>query len=208
MLKSVKSRLIQEAASLILPHLPSHLYNFGFSGKFIIEPTNACNLKCPLCPTAQAMRREKGFLSLDKFKVIVDGIASFKKSISMNFAGEPLLNKDIFKMARYAEEKGIRTMVSTNTCHLDRYIDEACESNINSIIVCLDGASRETHEYYRVGSNFEKIKDNIRRLCQEKNNRKLAKPNITLQFVVMKHNEHEVEDIIKLARQLGVDNLC
>jgi radical SAM protein with 4Fe4S-binding SPASM domain len=71
----------------------------------------------------------------------------------------------------------------------------------------MDGASRETHEYYRVGSNFEEIKENIRRLCQEKRERKLKTPHITLQFVVMKHNEHEVDEIIRLAGSLGVDSL-
>ena len=206
-LQSLKSKVIQEAASLILPRLPSCFYNFRFSGKLIIEPTNACNLKCPLCPTAQDMRREKGFLSLDKFKVIVDEIEPVTKSISMNFAGEPLLNKDIFKMAGYAEKKGIRTMVSTNTCLLDRYTDEIFESEISSLIVCLDGASRETHEYYRVGSNFEEIKENIRQLCQEKRERKSKTPRIALQFVVMKHNEHEIDEIIRLAKSLGVDSL-
>lgn len=207
MLRSIKSRLIQQVASLVLPYLPYQLYDFGFLGKFIIEPTNICNLQCPLCPTSQNMRREKGFLSLDKFKYIVDEVGQVTKSISMNFAGEPLLNKDIFKMANYAEEKGIKTMISTNTTVLDRYINEVFDSKISRLIVCLDGASKETHEYYRVGSNFEKIKENIRQLCQKKKERNLAKPHITLQFVVMKHNEHEIGEIIKLAKSLGVNSL-
>ncbi len=207
MSKSMGRRFLSKAAPLILPYLPHQLYNFGFSGKLIIEPTNICNLKCPLCPTAHNMLRKKGTLGLEEFKYMVDDIAPVTKSINMNFAGEPLLNKDIFKMSKYAESKGIKTMLSTNTTILDRYLDEIFESEISRMIVCLDGASKETHESYRIGSDFERIKENIRLLCREKKGRNLAKPQITLQFVVMKHNEHEVGDIIEIARSLGVDNL-
>lgn len=207
MLRTLRNKLLQQGASLILPHLPYRFFDFGFSGKLIIEPTNVCNLRCPLCPTAQNMKREKGFLSLDKFKAIVDEVSSFTKVINMGFAGEPLLNKDIFKMAKYAEEKGIRTGLSTNTTPLDRYLDEVFDSGISNLIVCLEGASKETHEHYRVGSNFEEVRENIRRLCQKKRKEKFQKPHITLQFVVMKHNEHEIDEIVELAGNLGVDSL-
>ena len=205
--KSLGRKLLSKTAPLILPYLPYQLYNLGFSGKLIIEPTNICNLKCPLCPTAHNMLREKGVLGLEAFNNIVDDIAPITKSINMNFAGEPLLNKDIFKMAKYAESKGLKTMISTNTTILARYVDEIFDSEISRITVCLDGASKETHENYRIGSDFEKIKENIRLICQEKKERNLTKPQVTLQFVVMKHNEHEVGDIIEIARSLGVDNL-
>lgn len=153
------------------------------------------------------MLRERGTLSLDNFKYIVDQVAPLTSAIYMNFAGEPLLNKEIFKMAHYAEGKGIQTMISTNTTILDRYLDEIFQSRISRITVCLDGASQKTHESYRIGSDFEKIKENIRLLCREKKEGKFTRPQVTLQFVVMKHNEHEISAIVELARSLGVDNL-
>lgn len=197
MVKALGRKLLSRTASFILPYLPYQLYNLGFSGKLIVEPTNRCNLKCPLCPTAHNMLREKGILELDAFKYIINDVGSMAKSINMNFAGEPLLNKDIFKMAKYAESKGLKTMISTNTTILDRYVDEIFDSEISRIIVCLDGASKETHESYRIGSDFEKTKENIRLICQERKERNLTKPQVTLQFVVMKHNEHEVGNIFK-----------
>lgn len=203
--KKTKKFLKQNILSLILPYLPWQFCDFGFSGRVIIEPTNVCNLRCPLCPTSK-MKRQKGFLSLENFKKIIESIPGLK-SISMNFSGEPLLNKNIFKMVKYAEQKGIRTLISTNTVFLDKFKNEALDSGLSSLIVCLDGATKETHERYRVGSDFESVKNNIKDFCQEKKKRKLKKPQVTLQFLVLKQNEGEIPKMIELAKELGVDNL-
>jgi radical SAM protein with 4Fe4S-binding SPASM domain len=205
MFKSVLKNAKQSIGSLILPHLPWQLYDFGFSGRVVIEPTNVCNLRCPMCPTSK-LKRARGFLSLNNFKEIVDGISGLKL-INMSFAGEPLLNKDTLKMVEYAEKKGIRVIVSTNSVFLGERIDEVLNSGLDTIIVCLDGVTKETHEAYRRGSDFEEVKNNIRMLCAEKKKRGLKKPKITLQFLVMKHNEHEIPAIKLLAKELGVDEL-
>jgi radical SAM protein with 4Fe4S-binding SPASM domain len=205
MLKQIKTFTKQNLGSVILPHLPWQFCDFGFSGRIIIEPTNYCNLRCPLCPTSTA-KRTKGFLAFDDFKKIIDDISGLK-SINFGWSGEPLLNKEIFKMVKYASVKGIKTGISTNTTFLNRYIDEALNSGLDTIIVCLDGASKETHEKYRIGSDFELIKNNIKEFCAEKKKRGLAKPHIVLQSLLTKFNEHETSAIMEMARNLGVDSL-
>jgi radical SAM protein with 4Fe4S-binding SPASM domain len=205
MLSKIKKFLKQNIGSLILPYLPWQFCDFGFSGRVIIEPTNACNLRCPLCPTSIA-QRVKGFLSFENFQKIVDDIPNLK-SINFGWSGEPLLNKDIFEMVKYAHDKGIETGISTNTVFLNQYTDEALNSGLDDLIVCLDGASKETHEKYRVGSDFESIKKNIRDFCEEKRKRGLSKPRVTLQSLLTKFNEHETQAIIDLARNLGVNRL-
>lgn len=205
MIKPVLKSLKQNIGSLILSYLPWQFCNFGFSGRIIIEPTNICNLRCPMCSTSK-MKRKRGFLSFENFKKIIDDISDLK-SVSMNFAGEPLLNKDIFKMVKYAEAKNIKILISTNTVFLDRYMDEALDSGLSNLIVCLDGATKESHERYRRGSNFESIKRNIRDFCKEKKRRNFEKPHVILQFLVMKHNEKEIPAIINLAEDLDVDVL-
>ena len=205
MFNKIKKSLKQNIGSLILPHLPWQLCDFGFSGRMIIEPTNVCNLRCPLCPVS-SMKRKRGFLSFENFKKIIDDIPNLK-SINLGWSAEPLLNKEVFEMVKYADSKGIQTRISTNTVLLNQYIDEALSSGLTNLIVCLDGTSKETHEKYRVGSDFESIKRNIREFCEEKKKRKLKQPWVTLQSLVTKDNEKDMPAMVELAKSLGVDSL-
>ncbi len=203
-------KIIKKIAGVLLklPFLPARLYYFGFNGRIAIEPTNACNLKCRLCPTWQHMQRERGFMEFEDFRNIIDGNKDILKRINMIFAGEPLLNQNVFKMVKYAENKNIEVLLSSNTTLFnDEKIKELFESGLSYLIVCLDGATKETHEQYRQGSDFEKIKANIEKICRIKKEGGFKKPYIILQFIVMKQNEHEIEDIIKMAKNFGVDKL-
>lgn len=200
-IKSLKHNL----GGMILPHLPWRFCDFGFSGRIIIEPTNVCNLKCPLCPVSGA-KRERGFLSFENFKKIIDDIPNLK-FINFGWAGEPLLNKEACKMIKEAHKRGIRSSLSTNTVLLNQYVAEILDSGLDTLFVCLDGASKETHEKYRVGSNFESIKSNIREFCAEKRRRGLKLPEVILQSLLTKDNEKEMSLMIKLAESLGVDGL-
>jgi len=153
------------------------------------------------------MKRKVGFMPLEDFKTIIDENKQLFRNIDLHFQGEPLLHPKIMEMVKYATEKGIKTLVSTNCTFLDKYIDEILDSGLTDIIVCLDGASKASHEEYRVGSDFEQVKENIRKLCQAKRKRNLDKPRVILQFIVMKTNEHEIGDIIELGRELGVNDV-
>lgn len=206
MIKKIAKKIL--GILLNLPFLPDWLYYFGFNGRVAIEPTNACNLRCRLCPTWQYMKRERGFMKLDDFKAIIDENANIFKRINMIFAGEPLLNEDVFKMVKYAESKGIEVLMSSNTTLFsDEKISELFDSGLSFLVVCLDGVTKATHEQYRRGSNFEEVKENIKKICQTKKEIGAKKPYIVLQFLVMKQNEHEIGEMIKLAKSLGVDAL-
>lgn len=201
----IKRSLKQNIGSLILPHLPWQLCDFGFSGRVIIEPTNICNLKCPLCPVPN-LKRKKGLLSLEDFKKIVDDIPNLK-FINLGWAGEPLLNPAVLAMVEYANSRGIQTSLSTNTVFLNRYLEQIFNSGLTNLIVCLEGPTKEIHEKYRVGSNFESIKKNIKKFCQEKKKRKLKIPKVTLQCLLTKDLEPKIPIMIQLAKNLGVDSL-
>lgn len=206
MLKKAIKKIITPI--LKLSFLPERFYYLGFNGRVAIEPTNACNLKCRLCPTWQHMKRERGFMGLEKFKKIIDENSDIFKRINMIFAGEPLLDKDVFKMVAYAENKGIEVLLSSNTTLFsDEKIEELFDSNLSLLIVCLDGATKEIHEQYRQGSDFDQVKNNIAKICRIKKERKLKKPYIILQFLVMKQNEHQINQMIDLSKHLGVDAL-
>lgn len=172
-----------------------------------IEPVCGCNLNCPLCPVGnKTLKRKEGHMTFDTFKRTIDQLQDSVAYIYLTNWGEPLLNKDIFKMIRYAREKNIFVSLSTNGYFLiEDKIQNILDSGLNFIRISIDGASQETYLNYREGSDFEKVKNNLQRLVLDRGNKKY--PFIEMQFIIMKHNEHEIPKIKQLAKQLGVDKL-
>ena len=175
--------------------------------KLAIDPTNHCDLKCPLCPTGLGDKTvDRGLMKLDQFKPVIDNLGKWLQSVDMYSWGEPLLNKSFVEMIRYsASNHGIRTITSL---HLNNMTDEQVKgfvtSGLNKLIVSVDGATQEVYEKYRVGGNIDKVFNNMKRLvaAKKKYNSKLC---IVWNFLVMKQNEHEMNMARELAKEIGVD---
>ncbi|MFH1575612.1 MAG: radical SAM protein [Candidatus Nealsonbacteria bacterium] len=176
----------------------------------MMEPTNFCNLNCPLCPTGnKSLKREKGFMPLNAFKKTIDELGDYLLNLTLWNYGEPMLNKNIYEMIEYAKRKNIFIRLSTNGHFFDNKenIRRLILSKLDDLIIALDGASQETLSQYRVGANFETIINGIRTIVQEKKKLGSRLPFIELQFIIMRHNEHEVEKIKRIAKEIGVDKL-
>ena len=93
----------------------------------IIDVTNACNLRCPVCPVTFAMHRPRGLMSMEIFRQIIDDFRSQEKkpAIYFNFSGEPTMNKALPEMIAYADGHGHETFVSTNATKLSPGHDRA-----------------------------------------------------------------------------------
>ena len=176
--------------------------------KIFIEPTNICNLRCPLCSNKDMDPKKKGMMSLENFKKIVDNLGPSVKKVQLDQFGESLLNRDFFKMVKYCNEKGIITWVDTNATMLHKFDpEEIFSSGLNSIIFAVDGVTKGVYEQYRVGADFEQVIENIRNFCSEKRRRSLSTPTTCIQFVVTKVNQHQITEIGKLAKEIGADYL-
>ncbi len=122
---------------------------------------------------------------------------------------EPFLHDKACDMIRYAKDSGILVHTSTNG-HFFTRAEEArrvIDSGLDSIILCVDGLDQKTYETYRVRGQLEKILISTENLVTEKRRLGKATPTITLRFIVMKHNEHQVEAFKAMAREMGVDAL-
>jgi radical SAM protein with 4Fe4S-binding SPASM domain len=183
-----------------IPSYPTHI---------IADVTNICNLRCPLCPTGAGVPgRKKGMMPLSTFRKIIDETGKYLISIDLFNWGEPLLNEDIYDMITYAHERHIVTSVSTNFQHFsEEYAERLISSGLDILILSIDGASQESYEKYRVGGDFRKVIENISLLVKKKRERGCRHPYICWQFLVMKHNEHEMEAAKRMARELGVDHI-
>lgn len=181
----------------------------GMPLTLMIEPTNFCNLKCPLCPTgAGLLGRKKAMLKFNDFKGIFDHFAPYIIHLRLWNWGEPLLNPELFKMIAYAKKHDIFVNTSTNSYFLTKEnAKKLVQSGLDELIVSLDGASQETYRKYRKKGNFNKVIEAMRTLVAEKKRLKSKTPMIKVQFIIMRHNEHEVKKAVKLAEEIGADSI-
>ena len=174
-----------------------------------IEPTNICNLRCPLCVTGSMnMERPYGRMDFVTFKKMLDQVADKIIYVTLYHQGEPYLNKDFNRFVSYAKEKGVYVTTSTNAHFFDEKLArEVVLSGLDSMIVSLDGVTQETYGHYRRGGNVETVLDGIRNLVRAKKMLKSRTPYVFIQFLVMKQNEHEIPAVKKLAKEIGADRL-
>ena len=160
----------------------------------IIEPTNACNLRCTFCFVTEGMNRAEGFMDFNLFKKVIDDSPGLEHLCMHNW-GEPLLHKDIFRMFDYAAKAGVRHIVmNTNgTLLTDKMIDRIVDSPLSIIRFSIDG-SPETFQRVR-GVALDKIERNIIKLKEQKEARR-PELGMGVVFTVEEDTHQDVETYI------------
>lgn len=169
-----------------------------------IEPTNACNLGCPVCETGDGtLGRQTGHMTFDQFRAIVDRVAPHTNTLMFYFMGEPFLNKDAYRMIRYAKDAGIPFV---DTCTNGDFVDavKLVESGLDRVSFQIGGMTEETHGIYRVRSRLDRVLANLQATIRVRNERH-SPMHIDCGFILMKHNEHEVAAFRRHMQELGVD---
>ncbi len=169
------------------------------------EPTNYCNLKCVACPSgAGQLTRPKGYADFELLKKLIDENKDALINIVLHFQGEPILNKNLGKMIRYANANNIRTEFSTNANIPISELKEVLDSKPSKIIISLDGLSQETYNKYRVNGDINKVINSLEAI---KNIKRRNRPIVELQFIVFRHNEHEIKDLKALKKKYKIDKI-
>ena len=172
----------------------------------MIEPTNICNLRCPLCATGAGMlTRPSGFMTLDHFRTIVSKLPDSVRDVYLWGQGEPFLTPDFIDMISIASETGRRIIVSTNGHFLDNPA-VIIASGLHELIISLDGADSTAYESYRVGGDFERVIAGVEKLAREKK-RMSHGPVIIFQHLVTRANEHDLDNFRRLAERTGADRI-
>ncbi len=178
--------------------------------KLTFDPTNQCQLECPLCPTGLRIQdREPGRADLQIFQRLMEEVGDYVFFIDFYNWGEPLLNKQLEPMLRLAADRGIVTYISTNLSLPlpDERLKALLTSGVSEIIVSIDGASQETYGAYRRQGKFDLAFENLRRLMAWKREIGLSRPVVIWRFYVFRFNEHEIERARQLAAEIGVDRI-
>lgn len=162
---------------------------------YVIEPTNVCNLNCLMCPNSEMT--DKGFMSFGLFRQITDQIKASAKTILLYFTGEPLLHKKIIEMIKLCKkETKANVIVSTNATVLDSGLSqELIGSGLDTLVVSIDGNSKETYKKIKQGAKFENVCNNILNFIDIKKNK--DNPELYVKLIRMKQNRNEIDDFIK-----------
>ena len=170
-----------------------------------IDPINICSLRCPLCPTGQRHMPSQGRMSLQHSRRIFDEIGGHAAWVGLYNWGEPLLHDDLPAMIRYVAESHVRTVVSThfNVAFSTQDARDLIRAGLSRLIVSVDGATAETYGIYRIGGDFTVVMANLRTLAEARRSLGTATPEIVIQFIPFRHNEHELGAMHALARGMG-----
>ena len=182
---------------------------WGYPVSISFEPTTSCNLRCPECPSGlRAFTRPTGMLQKDFFSETIDQLHKELLYLVFYFQGEPYLNPGFLEMVQYASAKRIYTATSTNAHYLnDENAKRTIESGLDRLIISIDGTTQEVYEQYRVGGQLNKVLEGARNIVKWKKELKSSKPFIVFQFLVVKPNEHQIEEVKQLGREISVDDV-
>lgn len=174
-----------------------------------IEPTTNCNLGCPECPSGlKNFTRPTGELDDNFYKKTMDEIGEKLIYLYFYFQGEPYMHPKFLELVKYASQKKIYTVTSTNAHFLtERKARETVESGLDRILISIDGTTQDTYEQYRIGGSLEKVMEGTKNLVHARREMKSKTPHIIFQFLVVKANEHQVEEVKRLACEIGVDEV-
>ena len=200
---------VKVLSSYYLSKWSGRAVQWGYPVSISFEPTTWCNLRCPECPSGlRAFTRPTGMLQNDFFRDTIDQLSKEMLYLIFYFQGEPYLNPAFLDMVAYAAKKGIYTATSTNAHYLnDANAKRTVESGLDRLIISIDGTTQDVYQQYRVGGKLEKVLEGARNIVKWKKELKSKTPFVFFQFLVVKPNEHQLEDIKRLAKEVGVDEV-
>jgi len=142
------------------------------------------------------------------FRKIIDEVYPTLSYLLFYFQGEPYLHPKFNSLIRYASNKGIYTATSTNGHYLNESTaEETVRSGLDRLIISVDGTTQEVYERYRIGGFIQKVFDGTRAIVEARRKLQSLTPHLIFQFLVVKPNEHQVDEIRTIANSLGVDQV-
>ncbi len=183
--------------------------SFGMPYVSNIDPASACNLECPLCPTGMGIPTlSKGMMKFETFEHVLNQAAPYLYDLRLYKWGEPLYNKDVFRMIRLAKAKNVRVELSTNlNIFREGMAADLVESGLDEMVIGLDGTDQEAYAKYRVGGKIDRLLANVKAIREERDRRGASTPRLVWQFLVMKQNQHQVDEARARMAEWGFDEI-
>ncbi|MDR2824689.1 MAG: radical SAM protein [Prevotellaceae bacterium] len=174
------------------------------------EPSNFCNLRCPECPVGmhKNFNRKAETMSFDLFQNIFNEVKSTLLHAIFYFQGEPLLNKNLAQMVRFAHQNCVFTSTSTNAQFLDDEVARLLvEAKLDKLIISIDGSTQASYEQYRVGGSLTNAIEGVNSIAKWKKQLNSQTPFVEIQCLLLKSNETQRAEMQQLAYSLNADRL-
>jgi radical SAM protein with 4Fe4S-binding SPASM domain len=201
--RQYREKWVRNPKNFILEDAPIHLD---------IEPTNACNLKCPMCPRTVLLndsQKSDGFfigrMDMTTFKRLIDEAARIGVySVKLNWLGEPLIHPDIVEMVSYAKSREIvDVMFNTNAVLLNKELSKKLiEAGLDRIFFSFDSSKKEKYEQIRMGAKYEETLNNIKAFIEARNELGKNSPLTRVSMIFRKENQDECEDFVNLFQDI------
>ena len=195
---------LASGSSFLLSSLLGRPLISGMPVTISFELTNHCNLKCPECCSGSGqMKRERGFMDIGLFEKAISEMQPYLYINNLSFQGEPMMHPDFFSFIHLSEN--IKTVVSTNGHFLtENNSERLVMSGVSKLIVSLDGMDQKAYSEYRRNGDLGKVIAGIRRVA-EAHNKHHSKMKLELQFLVSRHNEHQIAEAERFAKEIKAD---
>lgn len=166
------------------------------------EVTKGCNLRCIHCRASATELSSPSDLSTNSAIGIIDQITAAANPILVLSGGEPLYRSDIFQLARYATDKGLRVALATNGTLVTKEVARMIvDSGVRRVSISLDGADALTHDTFRgIPGAFDAAVYGLRNL-------KALRMSVQINMTIAKHNARQLPRVLELAKSLGADAL-
>lgn len=166
------------------------------------ELTNNCNLHCPHCPSGTGlMKRKRGYMDIDLFIKVMKELGPYLYNLNLYFQGEPMLHPLFFTFLGNC--RNVHTVVSTNGHFLsEENSEKIVTSQLNKLIISLDGIDQATYANYRVGGDFNKVVEGLENVARAKTKLK-SSLSIEVQFLVNRFNETQIPAVKQLVKSVN-----
>lgn len=174
-----------------------------------LEACNACQLRCPACPTTQGRIQDRlgtGYLTFQRFRDLVDA-NPWVRTIELSNWGEIFLNPDLRRIIAHAYARGVRLRarngVNFNDVS-DATLVDLVRYRFRALKLSIDGTTQDVYSTYRKRGDLSQVMANLRRLVDLKREHRSEFPRLKWQFIAFGHNEHQIEEARALAKELGM----
>ena len=169
--------------------------------EYVLEITTRCNHLCKMCTFKHKPHTNRGDMSFDVYKKLIDGIpANYESLVEFAGGGEPLLHKEFIDFLIYGKKALPKSgfFLSTNGSFLDAEMGQKLiDLELDYLNLGLNSSTPEGHKWLTNADDYEKIVENGIRFMEMKNRNGFRKPLTFVQIIECAELEHEIEGFKK-----------